>query len=87
MEVKIAVLILTAFVVFLAYQLSELRKRTAVLWNLEAQRQNMEAKGQIKLRCKPDEKCPTCFGRGFIGKDVKTGQFVPCDCCSYPATA
>jgi len=35
----------------------------------------------IRLRCKPDPSCKKCHGRGTIGKNTKTGLFIPCTCC------
>ena len=34
----------------------------------------------VKLDQKPDPKCKKCWGRGHIGKDLKSGQFIPCKC-------
>jgi len=41
-----------------------------------------KASDVIKLRCKPDENCKHCGGRGHIGKNVETGLFIPCVCCA-----
>ena len=27
-----------------------------------------------------DQSCSKCFGRGVIGRDVKSGQWLPCKC-------
>lgn len=34
----------------------------------------------VQLDQHPDPKCKKCYGRGHIGKDVKSGNFVPCKC-------
>lgn len=31
----------------------------------------------------PKENCKRCYGRGFIGKDAKTNELIPCRKC-YP---
>ena len=28
----------------------------------------------------PDKKCKTCYGRGFMDRDIKVGRIVPCGC-------
>jgi len=28
----------------------------------------------------PNPKCKKCYGRGHVGKDLKTGLFIPCKC-------
>ena len=40
-----------------------------------------KASNTIKLRCKPDENCSKCHGRGHIGKNSETGLYVVCTCC------
>ncbi len=37
----------------------------------------------IKVPYAPKPKCNTCFGRGYIGVDLKTGRVVICKRC-YP---
>lgn len=45
----------------------------------------LEDKEGNKLRAPypPRASCKSCYGRGFIGKDVKTNQLLPCRKC-YP---
>ena len=38
-------------------------------------------KRRIKKYAKPS--CKKCYGRGWIGKNVKTGQLVPCKCVNW----
>lgn len=33
---------------------------------------------------KPDKNCRICYGRGHIGRDTRTGLFVPCRCTEKP---
>jgi len=37
---------------------------------------------KVRLRCHPDPKCKKCHGKGFIGKNVKTGLWITCVCCT-----
>lgn len=32
------------------------------------------------LKRMPKASCRKCYGRGYIGKDLKTNQYVPCSC-------
>lgn len=41
-----------------------------------------ENKNMLKLRCKPDENCKHCHGRGHVGRNAVTGLFVGCVCCT-----
>lgn len=41
-----------------------------------------EPNNVVKLRCKPDPKCPLCYGRGHVGKNLETGLHVVCRCCA-----
>lgn len=34
----------------------------------------------VKLEKMPDPGCDHCYGRGHIGIDLNTGQYVPCRC-------
>lgn len=34
----------------------------------------------IELDHLPKKNCPDCFERGHIGKDTRTGLFIPCRC-------
>ena len=34
----------------------------------------------IELDQHPDPKCKKCYGRGHVGKDLKTGKMIPCRC-------
>jgi hypothetical protein len=45
----------------------------------------LEDKEGNKLRAPwiPNSKCKKCYGRGFIGKNVETGELEPCRKC-YP---
>lgn len=45
----------------------------------------LEDKDGNKLRAPypPKSNCKTCYGRGFVGKDVQSNQLLPCRKC-YP---
>lgn len=34
----------------------------------------------LELGCLPKKNCKLCFGRGYIGKKVNTGRYIPCKC-------
>lgn len=38
---------------------------------------------QVKLPYPPKTKCKKCYGRGYVGIEVKSGRFVICRKC-YP---
>lgn len=31
----------------------------------------------------PKKSCGHCYGRGYTGRDMRTGHFVPCRCTGY----
>jgi hypothetical protein len=35
-----------------------------------------------RIHPKPKKNCNHCYGRGYEGKDVNTGHYVPCRCLS-----
>jgi hypothetical protein len=37
-------------------------------------------KNEIRIKRKPKENCRYCFGRGWIGRSVETGDVMPCRC-------
>lgn len=38
---------------------------------------------QVKLPYPPKSNCKKCYGRGYVGTDVKSGRFIICKKC-YP---
>ena len=42
-----------------------------------------EVKFQFKVPYPPKSSCKICYGRGYIGWDIKTGAVFPCRKC-YP---
>lgn len=34
----------------------------------------------VMLSKLPDRNCKICYGRGYIGRDVTTGNYIPCKC-------
>ena len=50
---------------------------------LNAEQANRIAAGEpplVELDQYPDPKCKKCYGRGHVGKDLKTGLMIPCKC-------
>ena len=50
---------------------------------LNAEQANRIAAGKkplIPLDQFPNPKCKKCYGRGHVGKDLKTGLMIPCKC-------
>lgn len=52
----------------------------SVLADEQAKRLADNKKPLIPLDQFPDPKCKKCYGRGRVGKDLKTGNFIPCKC-------
>lgn len=42
-----------------------------------------KAGNRLKAPWSPNKNCKRCFGRGFVGKDSKTNELIPCRKC-YP---
>jgi hypothetical protein len=34
----------------------------------------------VKLKREPKDNCKKCHGRGHIGINIRTNEYVPCDC-------
>lgn len=36
---------------------------------------------QVRLKSLPNSSCKVCYGRMYLGKNIKTGLYVPCRKC------
>jgi len=46
----------------------------------EAMEEAVKKFGLIPLDMLPNFRCHHCHGRGYIGRDTITGDFIPCNC-------
>lgn len=40
-----------------------------------------ENPASVGFRRAPKPSCKKCYGRGWVGRNLKTGLYVPCRCC------
>lgn len=55
---------------------------TGKIYNAEdAEKLRAAGRDMVPLKNKPKSNCKKCYGRGYVGTNIKTGKVVPCSCC------